>query len=92
MSTEKKVETEDKKETPAAASETKAPAPAAAAAAAKKATAKLYVVTEKVRSGRLRDSAAHQTFTANAPVEAVLREGSWLDSQVKAGLIKEFQS
>ena len=82
MSTEKKaeveVEVETKKEAPAA----------------KKSASKLYVTTDKIRaaSGRLRDPISNQMFTHHAPVEAVLREGSWLDSQVKAGLIKEFQS
>lgn len=86
MATEKKADVEKEvTAAPAAAGESKDPA-------AKKAVAKLYVTTEKVRSGRLRDPAANQMFTHNAPVEAVLREGNWLDAQVKAGLIKEFKS
>lgn len=54
--------------------------------------AKKYVTTAAVRSrsGRLRDPHTGEIYSAQKPVTAELVKESWLDSQIKAGLITEY--
>lgn len=56
------------------------------------AKAKKYVTTAAVRSrsGRLRDPHTGEVFSAQKPVTAEVAPESWLDSQIKAGLIEEY--